>query len=71
MSPVICYVSHVTFLCVLLLFIYFFVDKVFELAGGGSVINGLTPFSFSFDLFFAGQIGSELPDWSGQPNHAL
>ena len=31
-------------------------DKVFELVGGGSVINGLTPSCFSFDFFLQGKL---------------
>ena len=56
MSRGTCHVSHVTchmsrvtchfFLLLLLLSFSFFLDKVLELIGGGSVINGATPSSF-------------------------
>ena len=42
MSRVTCHVSHVT--CNVSLF--FFLDKVVKLIGGGSVINGAYPSSF-------------------------
>ena len=45
-SHVTCHVSHVT--CHMSLFYFlFFSDKVVELIGGGSVINGATPSSFN------------------------
>ena len=43
---VICQVSCVTCICVLI-FLFCFVYKLVKLVGGGSVINGVTPSSFS------------------------
>ena len=45
MSHVMCHMSRVK--CFSFLFLFLFLDKVLELVGGGSVINGPTPSSLS------------------------
>ena len=52
MSRVTCHMSRVMchFLFFIFFYLIFFPDKVVELIGGGSVINGATPSSFPYGL---------------------